>query len=243
MQSKRADIRIINSETLSDNWYNLKKYTFDLQRSDGDWQRQEREVYDRGNGATILLYNRDSKTVILTRQFRFPVFINGHEEDLIEAAAGLLDNLDPESRIKAEAEEETGFKVTRVEKIFEAYMSPGSVTEKLYFYLAEYHPQDRTSAGGGVKAEGEDIDVLEMTLDDALRGIENGQIVDGKTIMLLYHLALKGILYSPLGRYLPRRRYLPVLFLLNTSTWRCENGRLGSLSLSTVQRRTHTSRR
>ena len=172
MQSKRADIRIINSETLSDNWYNLKKYTFDLQRSDGDWQRQEREVYDRGNGATILLYNRDSKTVILTRQFRFPVFINGHEEDLIEAAAGLLDNLDPESRIKAEAEEETGYKVTRVEKIFEAYMSPGSVTEKLYFYLAEYHPQDRTSAGGGVKAEGEDIDVLEMTLDDALRGIE-----------------------------------------------------------------------
>ncbi|MBF9271995.1 GDP-mannose pyrophosphatase, partial [Enterobacter hormaechei] len=143
MQSKRADIRIINSETLSDNWYNLKKYTFDFQRSDGDWQRQEREVYDRGNGATILLYNRDSKTVILTRQFRFPVFINGHEEDLIEAATGLLDNLDPESRIKAEAEEETGFKVTRVEKIFEAYMSPGSVTEKLYFYLAEYHPQDR----------------------------------------------------------------------------------------------------
>lgn len=106
----------------------------------------------------------------------------------------MLDNLDPESRIKAEAEEETGYKVTRVEKIFEAYMSPGSVTEKLYFYLAEYHPQDRTSAGGGVKAEGEDIDVLEMTLDDALRGIENGQIVDGKTIMLLYHLALKGIL-------------------------------------------------
>jgi len=114
VQSKRADIRIINSETLSDNWYNLKKYTFDLQRSDGDWQRQEREVYDRGNGATILLYNRASKTVILTRQFRFPVFINGHEEDLIEAAAGLLDNLDPESRIKAEAEEETGYKVTRI---------------------------------------------------------------------------------------------------------------------------------
>ncbi len=127
MQSKRADIRIINSETLSDNWYNLKKYTFDLQRSDGDWQRQEREVYDRGNGATILLYNRDSKTVILTRQFRFPVFINGHEKDLIEAAAGLLDNLDPESRIKAEAEEETGYKVTRVEKIFEAYMSPAQL--------------------------------------------------------------------------------------------------------------------
>lgn len=123
MQSKRADVRIIESETLSDNWYILKKYTFDLQRRDGEWQRQNREVYDRGNGATILLYNRDKKTVILTRQFRFPVFINGHKDDLIEAAAGLLDNMDPESRIKAEAEEETGYSVSRVEKIFEAYMS------------------------------------------------------------------------------------------------------------------------
>jgi nudix-type nucleoside diphosphatase (YffH/AdpP family) len=194
VQSKRADIRIIDSETLSDNWYILKKFTFDKQRRDGEWQRQSREVYDRGNGATILLYNRDKKTVILTRQFRFPVFINGHEGDLIEAAAGLLDNMDPESRIKAEAEEETGFRVSRVEKIFEAYMSPGSVTEKLYFYLAEYHPRDQTGKGGGIKSEGEDIDVLEVTLDEALRGIETGQIVDGKTIMLIYHVALKGIL-------------------------------------------------
>ncbi|SAG12928.1 GDP-mannose pyrophosphatase nudK [Enterobacter cloacae] len=132
--------------------------------------------------------------MILTRQFRFPVFINGHEDDLIEAAAGLLDYMDPESRIKAEAEEETGFQVSSVQKIFEAYMSPGSVTEKLYFYLAEYQPQDRTGAGGGIKAEGEDIDVLEMTLEEALRGIETGKIVDGKTIMLLYHIALKGIM-------------------------------------------------
>lgn len=178
MQSKRADIRIIESETLSDNWYILKKFTFDKRRRDGEWQRQSREVYDRGNGATILLYNRDKKTLILTRQFRFPVFINGHEGDLIEAAAGLLDNMDPESRIKAEAEEETGFTVSRVEKIFEAYMSPGSVTEKLYFYLAEYHPLDQTGKGGGIKSEGEDIDVLEVTLDEALRGIETGQIVD-----------------------------------------------------------------
>lgn len=194
MQSKRADIRIIDSETLSDNWYILKKFTFNKRRRDGEWQRQSREVYDRGNGATILLYNRDKKTIILTRQFRFPVFINGHEGDLIEAAAGLLDNMDPESRIKAEAEEETGFTVSRVEKIFEAYMSPGSVTEKLYFYLAEYHSQDQTGQGGGIKSEGEDIDVLEVTLDEALRGIETGQIVDGKTIMLIYHVALKGIL-------------------------------------------------
>lgn len=194
MQSKRADIRIIDSETLSDNWYILKKFTFDKRRRDGEWQRQSREVYDRGNGATILLYNRDKKTIILTRQFRFPVFINGHEGDLIEAAAGLLDNMDPESRIKAEAEEETGFTVSRVEKIFEAYMSPGSVTEKLYFYLAEYHSQDQTGQGGGIKSEGEDIDVLEVTLDEALHGIDTGQIVDGKTIMLIYHVALKGIL-------------------------------------------------
>ncbi|WP_297122886.1 NUDIX domain-containing protein [uncultured Enterobacter sp.] len=194
MQSKRADIRIIADEVLSDNWYILKKYTFDQQRRDGGWQRQSREVYDRGNGATILLYNRDRKTVILTRQFRFPVFINGHPDDLIEAAAGLLDNMDPESRIRAEAEEETGFKVSRVEKIFEAYMSPGSVTEKLYFYVAEYHPQDKTGAGGGIKAEGEDIAVLEMPLEEALRGIESGLIVDGKTIMLLYHVALKDLL-------------------------------------------------
>ncbi|WP_296251862.1 GDP-mannose pyrophosphatase [uncultured Enterobacter sp.] len=194
MQTERADIRIIESETLSDNWYILKKYTFDKRHRDGEWQRQSREVYDRGNGATILLYNRDKKTIILTRQFRFPVFINGHEGDLIEAAAGLLDNMDPESRIKAEAEEETGFTVSHVEKIFEAYMSPGSVTEKLYFYLAEYHPRDQTGKGGGIRSEGEDIDVLEVTLDEALRGIETGQIVDGKTIMLIYHVALKGIL-------------------------------------------------
>jgi nudix hydrolase, YffH family len=194
VQSKRADIRIIADEVLSDNWYILKKYTFDQQRREGEWQRQSREVYDRGNGATILLYNRDRKTVILTRQFRFPVFINGHSDDLIEAAAGLLDNMDPESRIRAEAEEETGFKVSRVEKIFEAYMSPGSVTEKLYFYVAEYHPQDKTGAGGGIKAEGEDIAVLEMPLEEALKGIDTGLIVDGKTIMLLYHVALKGLM-------------------------------------------------
>lgn len=194
MQSKHAEVRIINAEILSDNWYTLKKYTFELQRQSGEWQQQHREVYDRGNGATILLYNRQRRTVILTRQFRFPVYVNGHSGMLIEAAAGLLDNMDPESRIKAEAEEETGFSVSHVEKVFEAYMSPGSVTEKLYFYIAEYQANDRISAGGGIEAEGEDIEVLEMTLDEALAAIESGLIVDGKTIMLLYHVALKRIL-------------------------------------------------
>ena len=194
MQSKHAEVRIINTQTLSDDWYTLKKYTFALQRQNGEWQQQNREVYDRGNGATILLYNRQQRTVILTRQFRFPIYVNGHDGMLIEAAAGLLDNMDPENRIKAEAEEETGFRISHVEKVFEAYMSPGSVTEKLYFYIAEYQAEDRTGAGGGIEAEGEDIEVLEMTLEDALAAIESGLIVDGKTIMLLYHVALKGVL-------------------------------------------------
>jgi nudix-type nucleoside diphosphatase (YffH/AdpP family) len=194
MQPKRADVRIVDEKILSDDWYSLKKYTFDIQRRNGDWQQQTREVYDRGNGATVLLYNRERETVILTRQFRFPVFMNGHEGYLIEAAAGLLDNMDPERRIKAEAEEETGFKISTVQKVFEAYMSPGSVTEKLYFYIAEYDAGDKTSAGGGIEAEGEDIEVLEMPLKDALAAVENGLIVDGKTIMLLYHVALKVIL-------------------------------------------------
>ena len=194
MQSKRAEVRIIDSITLSDDWFTLKKYTFDLRRRNGEWQRQNREAYDRGNGATILLYNREKQTVILTRQFRFPVYINGHDGYLIESAAGLLDNMAPEKRIKAEAEEETGFRIEQVEKVFEAYMSPGSVTEKLYFYIAEYHAGDRTGEGGGIEAEGEDIDVLEWPFAQALQAIDNGLIVDGKTIMLLYHVALKGIL-------------------------------------------------
>ncbi len=193
MQSIRAEVRILDSKILSDDWYILKKYTFDLRRRNGEWQRQNREAYDRGNGATILLYNREKRTVILTRQFRFPVYINGHDGYLIESAAGLLDNMSPEKRIKAEAEEETGYQIDQVEKVFEAFMSPGSVTEKLYFYIAEYRPDDRTGAGGGIEAEGEDIEVLEWPIEQALQAIDDGIIVDGKTIMLLYHVALKKI--------------------------------------------------
>lgn len=135
MQQNHPRVRIINEQLLSDNWYTLKKYTFSLLRRDGRWQEQSREAYDRGNGAVILLYNRDKRTVVLTRQFRFPIFLNGHDGFLIEAAAGLLDNASPEARIIAEAEEETGFRVSHVQKVFEAFMSPGSVTEKLYFLL------------------------------------------------------------------------------------------------------------
>lgn len=194
MQSERAKVRIIDSQVLSDNWYLLKKYTFDFPRRDGEWQRQSREVYDRGNGAAILLYNVARQTLILTRQFRCPLYVNGHHGFLLEVPAGLLDNLDPEQRIKAEAEEETGYRIDHVQKVFDAFMSPGSVTEKLSFFIAEYDSSQQTGDGGGVKEEGEDIEVIEMTWADALRGIENGDIMDAKTIMLIQYAALKGIM-------------------------------------------------
>ncbi|WP_313687424.1 NUDIX domain-containing protein [Pantoea sp.] len=191
MQSTSPRVRHIHEQLLSNNWYTLKKYTFEFLRADGSWQVQSRESYDRGNGAVVLLFNRAKSSVVLTRQFRFPVFINGHNGFLIEAAAGLLDNASPEERIIAEAQEETGFRIQRIEKVFEAFMSPGSVTEKLYFFLAEYQDKDRSSSGGGLAEEGEDIEVLEWPLARALRAIESGEIMDAKTIMLLQHLALR----------------------------------------------------
>ncbi|ELY3759781.1 NUDIX domain-containing protein [Cronobacter universalis] len=194
MPSVREKVRIVETQTLSDDWYLLKKYTFDYQRRDGQWQRQSREAYDRGNGATILLYNRAERCVILTRQFRLPVFLNGYDGLLTETAAGLLDEADPETRIRAEAEEETGYLVDNVEKVFEAYMSPGSVTEKLYFFTGEYDPARRSGSGGGVAEEGEDIEVVKMPIDDALRAVRDGEIVDAKTIMLLQYAALNAIL-------------------------------------------------
>jgi len=183
-------VRIHKVEVLSDDWYLLKKTTFDFLRSDGTWQQQSRETYDRGNGATILLYNLARETVILVRQFRFPAFVNGLDDLLIETPAGLLDEASPDERIKLEAEEETGYRVTHVRKIFEAYMSPGSVTEKLYFFVAEYDANSKVSDGGGMEHEGEDIGVLELPFPQALKMIDSGAIVDGKTIMLLQYAAL-----------------------------------------------------
>jgi len=194
MQDERAKVRIVDSQVLSDDWYLLKKYTFDFPRRDGEWQRQSREVYDRGNGAAILLYNTARQTLILTRQFRCPLYVNGHDGFLLEVPAGLLDNLDPEQRIKAEAEEETGYRIDRVHKVFDAFMSPGSVTEKLSFFIAEYDSSQQTGDGGGVKEEGEDIEVLEMPWSVALAAIESGEIMDAKTIMLIQYAALKGIM-------------------------------------------------
>jgi len=191
MTATQDRVRIIHTTVLSDDWYVLKKTTFDFLRRDGTWQRQSRETYDRGNGATILLFNRARKTVILTRQFRLPAFVNGHDGMMVEAAAGLLDNVSPEERIRAEVEEETGYRVQEVRKIFEAYMSPGSVTEKLHFFIAEYDAAARVGEGGGVEAEGEDLEVMELALEEALTAVDRGEIVDGKTIMLLQHLALR----------------------------------------------------
>jgi nudix-type nucleoside diphosphatase (YffH/AdpP family) len=180
-------IRIKAVETLSDDWYVLKKTTFEWLRRDGTWQQQNRETYDRGNGAAILLYNLERSTVILTRQFRFPAYVNSHSGLLIEAPAGLLDDSSAEERIRAEAEEETGYRVHHVRKIFDAFMSPGSVTERLHCFVAEYDGTEQAGHGGGNFAEGEDIEVLELPFEEAMAAISTGEIQDGKTIMLLQY--------------------------------------------------------
>lgn len=181
-------IRSVSEQVLSDDWYLLRKITFDYRRRDGSWQRQSREVYDRGNGAVILLYNVTRLTVLVTRQFRMPAYVNGCEDGLlIEACAGLLDGQDPAACIRREAEEETGFRVRAPRQVFEAYMSPGSVTERLHFFVAEYEDRDRVSGGGGDVSEGEEIETIEMTLSEAMRMIDSGAIQDGKTIMLLQY--------------------------------------------------------
>jgi nudix-type nucleoside diphosphatase (YffH/AdpP family) len=188
-------VRIAEVKVLSDDWYVLKKTTFDYLRRDGSWQRQSRESYDRGNGAAILLYNRARGTVILTRQFRFPTYVNGNDSGmLIEACAGLLDEEDAAACIRRETEEETRYRVHDVHKVFDAYMSPGSVTERLSFFVGEYDARDQVGEGGGDQREGEDIEVLELTLDAALAMIASGEICDGKTIMLLQHAKLTRLL-------------------------------------------------
>ncbi|MFY3384334.1 NUDIX domain-containing protein [Paracidovorax sp. MALMAid1276] len=185
-------VKLVAVELLSDHWYTLRKVTLDQRRRDGQWQRQVREAYDRGNGAVVLLHDPRRDTVVLTRQFRLPTFLNGNPQgQLIEACAGLLDGDDPETCVRREAEEETGFRVRAPRKVFEAYMSPGSVTEKLHFFVADYEAADRIRQGGGMVEEGEDIEVIEMPLDEALAGIRTGQIQDGKTVMLLQHVALQ----------------------------------------------------
>jgi len=205
-------VRVLGEQVLSNNWGLVKKTTIELKRRNGEWQRQERETYDRGDGAGVLLYNRAQRTVILTRQFRFPVFAHGEHATrgdpgtrgdlgtrgdpgwLIEVVAGKLDGDHPVTTAKKEAEEESGYRVHDVELVMSAYMSPGSVTEKLSLFLAEYDADSKVSAGGGLEHEGEDIEVLELGIDAALEMIASGEIADAKTIMLLQHVRLKGIL-------------------------------------------------
>jgi nudix-type nucleoside diphosphatase (YffH/AdpP family) len=183
-------IRIKNVEILSDRHYRLNEVEFDYRRGNGEWQTQKREVFDRGHAATLLPYNVASRTVVLTRQFRLPAYLAGHDDLLIEAAAGMLDDASPEERIRAEAEEEIGYRLHDVRKVFEAFMSPGSITEKLHFFVAEYDRSMRIGDGGGLAEEGEDIEVLELPIDSALTMISDGRIVDAKTIMLLQYVAL-----------------------------------------------------
>jgi len=178
-------VQMHDVSVLSSNKYVLRKADFSLKRNDGTWQRMQREVYDRGNGAAILLHNIAQGTVVLIRQFRVPAYLGGYREMLLEAPAGMLDGAEPEERIRKETGEETGFHIAKAEKIFEAFMSPGSMTEILHFFVAPYTHVDRQSAGGGLADEGEDIDVLELPFDDAYAMIAKGGIVDAKTIMLL----------------------------------------------------------
>jgi nudix-type nucleoside diphosphatase (YffH/AdpP family) len=187
-------VRILEETVLSDNWYLLKKAKIDYRRRDGRWQEQVRESYDRGNGAVVLLFNVERDTVVLIRQFRFPTYVNGNADGLlIEACAGLLDGQDPVTCIRKEAEEETGFRVNAPRKVFEAYMSPGSVTELIHFFVAEYSSADRLTPGGGDAEEGEDIEVLELPLTQAMQMVKDGTIRDGKTIMLLQLAAMTGL--------------------------------------------------
>src|SRR6202035_3767731 len=183
-------IRVKNVRVLSDSHYVLKTTTFEWRRANGEWQTQHRETYDRRHGATLLPYNLAQRTVVLVRQFRYPAYVNGYDDLLIEAAAGLLDNETPEIRIRAEVEEETGYRLGKVRKVFEAFMSPGAVTEKLHFFVAEYESNMRVGSGGGLASEGEDIEVLELPIDQALTMIGDGRIADAKTIMLLQYAAL-----------------------------------------------------
>lgn len=192
---KNPKIKITETKLLSDNWYVLNKVTFDYQKKDGNVESHIREVYDRGNGAAILLYNTEKKTVILTRQFRLPTYLNGNKTGMmIEVCAGLLDQDNAEEAVIRETEEETGYRLSKVQKVIETYMSPGSVTEILYLFVGEYDETMKVNDGGGLDAEQENIEVLEYTFDEAYAMFESGEITDAKTIMLLQHAKIKGLI-------------------------------------------------
>jgi GDP-mannose pyrophosphatase NudK len=188
-------IKNLKTEILSDNWYTLKKVSYDFLGRDGKWEKQTREAYDRGNGAAILLYNTEENTVILTRQFRLPTYINGNKSGMmVEACAGLLDHDSPETCIRKEIKEETGYELKHLKKIFEAYMSPGSLTEIIHFFIGAYTESMKTSNGGGLEDEQESIEVLELPFLSAVEMVASGEIKDAKTIMLIQHMQLQQIM-------------------------------------------------
>lgn len=192
---KNPEIKVTETKLLSDNWYILNKVTFSYQKENEKTQTHVREVYDRGNGAAILLYNTSKKTVILTRQFRLPTFLNGNKSGMmIEVCAGLLDEDNPEECVIRETEEETGYRIKKAEKVTQTYMSPGAVTEILYLFTGEYDESMKVSEGGGLASEQENIEVLEYTFEEAYAMIESGEIVDAKTIILLQHAKIKGLI-------------------------------------------------
>jgi len=188
--SEHNRIRLVKTELLSDSWARLEQAHFDYLNSDGQWERQVREVYNRGHGAAILLYNLQARTVILIRQFRYPVYTEDGDGFMIEVPAGVVEHNDPEATVKAEIEQETGYHIGTVQGLFRAYVSPGSVTECLYYYAAPYSAKDKHSLGGGLEEEGEDIEVMEVDFDEAMSWVESGKIMDGKTIILLQYAAL-----------------------------------------------------
>lgn len=191
---KNGSIKDVEKKLLSDNWYTLNKYTYKYQKPDGSWEKQEREAYDRGNGAAILLYNSKKKTVVLTRQFRMPTYVNGNDDGMmIEVCAGLLDGDNPADCVRKETEEETGYKISNVQKVFQTYMSPGSVTEILYLFVGEYDESMKIGEGGGAEDETENIEVLELDFDDAMKMVASGEIKDAKTIMLLQYAKMNAL--------------------------------------------------
>lgn len=193
MANKRVEIK--ERKLLSDNWYRLEKITFDYLRNDGTWQQQVRESYDRGNGATVFLYNKTTQHILLVRQFRLPSYLNEHPSGmLLETCAGLLDELDPESCIKKEIEEETGYRIDRVKKVMEAYMTPGAVTEKIHFFIAAYDKTNKASDGGGIETEQEDLEVLEIPFAQAVEMAEQGSIQDAKTLLLIQYARIHKLL-------------------------------------------------
>ncbi|WP_419211931.1 GDP-mannose pyrophosphatase NudK [Maribacter sp. X9] len=188
---KNDRIKNIERKVLSDNWYTLNKYSFDYQKQDGTWEAQHREAYDRGNGAAILLYNAKKGTVVLTKQFRMPTYVNGNEDGMmIEVCAGLLDGDNPADCVRKETEEETGYQISNVKKVMQTYMSPGSVTEILYLFVGEYDESMKVSEGGGAEDETENIEVMEMTFGKAMDMVNTGEIKDAKTILLLQYAQL-----------------------------------------------------